>query len=80
MGRGLHRWFAWRPHDVSWLIVAVNVGGSIAFLISSFAAYVNKETGEIANLPVANLGTFLGAVGFFVGALLLVPEMRAGEA
>jgi hypothetical protein len=75
-----HRWFAWRPHDVSWLIVAVNVGGSIAFLISSFAAYVNKETGEIANLPVANLGTFLGAVGFFVGALLLVPEMRAGEA
>ena len=75
-----HRWFAWRPHDVSWLIVAMNLGGSIAFLISSFAAYVNKETGEIANLPVASLGTFLGAVGFFVGALLLVPEMRAGEA
>ena len=25
---------------------------------------------------VANLGTFIGAVGFFVGALLLLPEMR----
>jgi hypothetical protein len=31
----------------------------------------------VANLPIANLGTFVGAVGFFVGALLLVPEMRA---
>ena len=50
--------------------------GLIAFLISAFAAYVNPETGEIANIPVANLGTFIGAVGFFVGALLLIPEMR----
>jgi len=75
-----HRWFAWRPRDISWVIVAMNLGGSIAFLISAFAAYTDKENGEIANLPIANLGTFVGAVGFFVGAVLLVPEMRAGEA
>ena len=61
---------------MSWWIVAMNLGGSIAFLLSAFAAYINPETGEIANIPVANLGTFIGAVGFFVGALLLVPEMR----
>ncbi len=71
-----HRWWAVMPRSVSWWIVAMNLGGSIAFLISAFAAYINPETGEIANIPVANLGTFLGAVGFFVGALLLVPEMR----
>jgi hypothetical protein len=74
-----HRWFAWRTDDVSWWIVAMNLGGSIAFLISAFAAYTNPDSGEIANLPVANLGTFVGAVGFFVGALLLVPEMRRGD-
>jgi hypothetical protein len=71
-----HRWFAWRPRDIPWLIVAMNLGGSIAFLVSAFAAYIYPESGEIQNLPVANLGTFVGAVGFFVGALLLVPEMR----
>jgi hypothetical protein len=72
-----HRWFAWRTEDVSWWIVAMNLGGSIAFLISAFAARTNPDTGEVANLPIANLGTFVGAVGFLVGALLLVPEMRA---
>jgi YrhK-like protein len=72
-----HRWFAWRPRDVSWWIVAANLGGSIAFLISAFAAYIDPQSGTIWRLPLANLGTFVGAVGFFVGALLLFPEMRA---
>jgi hypothetical protein len=74
-----HHWFAWEPRDVSWLIVAMNLGGSIAFLVSAFAAYIDPENGEIANVPVANLGTFIGAVGFFVGALLLIPEMRGSR-
>jgi len=75
-----HRWFAWRPRDVSWWIVAANLGGSIAFLISAFAAYSDPETGTVWRLPLANLGTFVGAVGFFVGALLLIPEMRSASA
>ncbi len=75
-----HRWFAWRPGDVGWWIVAMNLGGSIAFQISAIAAYVDPDNGQIANLPVANLGTFVGAVGFFVGALLLLPEMARDRA
>jgi YrhK-like protein len=75
-----HRWFAWRPRDVSWWIVAANLAGSIAFLISAFAAYIDPETGTVWRLPLANLGTFVGAVGFFVGALLLIPEMRSASA
>ena len=74
-----HRWFAWRSGDISWWIVAMNLAGSLAFLVSAFAAYTNPEDGEVANLPVANLGTFVGAVGFFVGALLLVPEMQRSD-
>jgi hypothetical protein len=72
-----HRWWAWRPRDVSWWIVALNLGGSIAFQISAIAAFIRPTTGTYANLQIANLGTFVGAVGFFFGALLLIPEMQA---
>jgi hypothetical protein len=70
-----HGWWDWQPGDTSWRIVALNLGGSIAFQISAIAAFVQPASGEIANLPIANLGTFVGAVCFFVGALLLIPEM-----
>lgn len=79
-GEVCHGWFAWRPRDVSWWIVAANLAGSIAFLISAFAAYIDPQTGTVWRLPLANLGTFVGAVGFFVGALLLIPEMRSASA
>jgi hypothetical protein len=71
-----HRWWRWQPDDISWRIVALNLGGSIAFQISAFAAFVRPATGEVLNLPIANLGPFAGAVGFFFGALLLIPEMH----
>jgi hypothetical protein len=70
-----HGWWRWQPGDTSWKIVALNLGGSIAFQISAFAAFIRPATGEIANLPIANLGTFVGAVCFFLGALLLIPEL-----
>ena len=65
---------------MSWWIVSANLGGSIAFLISAFAAYIDPQNGQVWRLPLANLGTFVGAVGFFVGALLLIPEMRSASA
>ncbi len=72
-----HGWWAVRPREVSWWIVALNLAGSIAFQVSAIAAFIVPTTGEVRNVPVANLGTFLGAVGFFVAALLLLPEMRS---
>jgi hypothetical protein len=56
--------------------VALNLGGSIAFQISAIAAFIRPATGELVSLPIANLGTFVGAVGFFLGAALLIPEMQ----
>ena len=70
------RWWALHPREYSWWVVALNLAGSIAFQISAVAAFVRPATGELVNVPVANLGTFLGAVCFFVGAFLLIPEMR----
>ena len=70
-----HGWWKWDPRDTSWRIVALNLVGSIAFQISALAAFIRPATGELVNVPIANLGTFVGAVCFFFGALLLIPEL-----
>jgi hypothetical protein len=70
------RWWAFRPREYSWWVVALNLAGSIAFQISAVAAFIRPATGELVNVPVANLGTFVGAVCFLAGAFLLIPEMR----
>jgi hypothetical protein len=57
-------------------IAVVNMAGSIAFGFAAVAAFIVPTTGELANIAVVNSGTFLGAVCFFVGALMLIPDMR----
>jgi hypothetical protein len=69
-----HRWISWRPRVRSWWIAALNLAGSIAFGVSAVAAYVVPESGEPRNAELVNLGTFAGALGFFIGAYLLLPE------
>ncbi len=63
--------------SVGWRIGLVNLVGSVAFGISAVAARVLTTTGEPANIALVNLGTFVGAVGFLVGALLLPVESAA---
>jgi hypothetical protein len=71
-----HGWWAWRPHDDDWRVAALNLLGSVAFQVSAVAAFIRPATGEVLNLPVANLGTFVGAVCFLLGAWRLVPAVR----
>jgi hypothetical protein len=71
--------FAWRPHDLSWWIPALNLFGSVAFGVSAIASYV-KPNGQLVSLALTNLGTFVGAVCFLLGGLLLLPERSAIEA
>ena len=75
-----HRWRSWRPRVVSWWIALLNLAGSVAFGISALAAKVVSSSGELRNVELVNLGTFLGAVGFLVGAFLLLPERTAQHA
>jgi hypothetical protein len=75
-----HAWWSWRPRSIGWRIAAWNLLGSIAFGVSAVGAYVVPASGELLSSVLANLGTFVGAVCFLVGGLLLLPERVAGPA
>ncbi len=74
-----HGWLSWRPHDLGWTIAALNLAGSLFFGLSAIGAYVVPATGEVLNAALANSGTFLGAIGFLVGAALLLPEASSAR-
>ncbi len=57
---------------IAWL----NMIGSVAFGFAAVAAFVLPSTGELLNVDVVNAGTYIGAICFFIGALLLIPDME----
>ena len=68
-----HAAWRWTPRSRDWEIAALNLVGSLAFGASAVASYVVPDTDQVRNVALMNLGTFLGAVAFFVGAVLLLP-------
>ena len=75
-----HGSFAWRPASYSWWITALNLVGSVAFGVSAVASSI-KPNGQLVSLALTNLGTFVGALCFLAGAVLLLPERtREGPA
>jgi hypothetical protein len=59
-----------------WWIAWLNMLGSVAFMASAIASFVLPSTDAVIDLPLANAGTFLGAVCFAVGAALMLPAWR----
>jgi hypothetical protein len=73
-----HRFWTWQFHNLSWWITAVNMLGSIFFMASALGSFV--EPGHVlAASWIADFGTFAGAVCFFVGGYLLIPEQFEKE-
>jgi hypothetical protein len=70
-------WLRWRPRDLDWSVTTLNMAGSIAFGVSAVAAKAVGSTDSVRNAALMNLGTFLGAVCFLAGALLLIPDQEA---
>ena len=73
-----HGSFAWRPSHISWWITLLNLVGSVAFGVSAIASYV-EPNGQLVSLALTNLGTFVGALCFLAGAVLLLPGADDGE-
>lgn len=57
------------PRRIAWL----NMVGSIAFMVSAIASFVLPTSGSAVNPRWADLGTFIGAVCFLLGAALMLP-------
>ncbi len=70
--------WSWRPTDLSWWIAALNLTGSVAFGVSAVASKV-KPDGDLRSVGLTNLGTFVGAICFLIGAVLLLPERTLGD-
>jgi hypothetical protein len=71
-------WWSWRPGRISWWIAGLNLAGSIAFGVSAVASKVQSD-GSLRNLGLTNLGTFVGALCFLAGSVLLFPERTGGD-
>ena len=69
-------WITWRPRDVDWSVATLNMIGSIAFGISAVASYVVADSDTMRNAQRANLGTFIGALCFLAGAILILPRQQ----
>jgi hypothetical protein len=63
-----------------WKMATVNLAGSIFFGVSAIASYVVPSSGSTLDLAAANFTTALGALCFFIGALLLLPHRRHADA
>ena len=69
--------WSWRPRSLPWTIAALNLVGSIAFGVSAVASHVVPADDQLRNVTLMNLGTFVGALCFLAGALLLLPARTA---
>jgi hypothetical protein len=71
---GSRGWLAFRLHSRGWWINCVNLLGSIAFGAAAIASLIQPSTSEPVSAAIANGATALGALGFLIGALLLLPD------
>ena len=66
--------------DRDWTTAAVNLVGCVLFGVSAVASYVVPASGSILDLAASNWCTALGALCFFIGALLVLPRRHADDA
>lgn len=75
-----HAFWRWKPADLSWWITFTNLLGCLAFMTSAIYAYVPESPFSFNAATVAVVFTLLGAMGFFIGSLLMLPEAEPDEA
>jgi hypothetical protein len=68
-----HAHWAWKPRSVSWCIVFTNLLGCVGFMIAAIFSIVTPSPHPEA-LTLSVVFTLIGAIGFLVGSLLMLPE------
>ncbi len=65
-----------QPWSVSWWIVVANLLGSVAFQVSAIEAFVPPQGADPRLMGWSTAMTLVGAACFWVGAVLLIPELN----
>lgn len=74
-----HSFVSWRTAELSWWITFANLLGCIAFMISAVFAFIPPVPFDFDAGSISVLFTLLGATGFLVGSLLMLPEAAASD-
>lgn len=69
-----HAHLAWKPGSLSWWVTFTNLLGCMAFMVSAVFAFVPMQSTNGDAVTLSLIFTLLGAVGFLVGSLLMLPE------
>lgn len=69
-----HAYWTWKPRELSWWITSVNFLGCVGFMISAVLAIALPGHDSPVRITAAVAFTLQGAVCFFLGALLMLPE------
>ena len=69
-----HRYWSWRPSNLGWQIVFINLLGCIAFMTAAVLGYFPPGPEAAWIVPVSTLHTLAGAACFLAGALLTCRE------
>ncbi|WP_339736121.1 hypothetical protein [uncultured Gimesia sp.] len=75
-----HQYWAWRPGNLSWWIVLINLLGCLGFMISALLALTLPEPTAPWRDTLSVTFTLQGAICFFLGAVLMLPETVREEA
>jgi len=67
-----HRFRQW-----GWWIAGLNLLGSLAFMASAVGARLVPGTADAVNPTLADAGTLVGALGFLLGAALMLPAWES---
>jgi len=62
----------WDPRKAGWWSTQINMIGCIAFGASAVGAFIT-QTGGTLDASIANVGTFIGAICFFLASLVVLP-------
>jgi hypothetical protein len=65
----------WEPDQSAWWSAHINMLGCIAFAVSAVGAFI-LSNGNIVNAAVANWGTLIGAICFFLASAIVLPQLR----
>ena len=74
-----HAQWAWEPDYISWCVGAVNLVGCLAFMASALLAFVPPHELPFDAMTASLIFTLIGAIAFFIGAILLLPEAAASR-